>query len=254
MLNSYQLVQTTTDSKLLNLEKKFEPRKHEVLESCMLENRLAHSIIRNGRRWSESDICLKNRTINNLHLKYQFLQYKFHKNKSEELSSIKHEVLPLNHKLVELSEKYIHPNVFDDLVYVRSTIKKGRFGNIYSPSRWYMDSNYKKNSGLHLSDVVAQQYEIASTKSGFTDIFPSVLCRRYMANEYIKPFLSKYAVSIPRYRGKLITDRIINEFLSIPYNGKSTFHILKTFGLKVIDIDITEVSVYLHLSPDIVIP
>lgn len=206
----------------------------EFDESALLKNRLQHSIIRNGRRWSTAD-------INETEIKY-----------TEQVTA------------------QDEGNVwFTGSDFIKSTslkIKNGgsvlactripmvaNFQIEYAKSMWVITRAFKytKANDFFMSEIVRMQFKLASKKGGFEGILPSIICSKNVVNENSLIFIKKYKHLKLSFKGFKFTQEIVAEFLSLDGNGKSTRHILNTFRMQAIDIDINSESnsIYIHVRP-----
>lgn len=218
------------------IEERFYPSGYRYHEPLHLSYKIINSIARNGRRWSLSNASETFNTSLCASNLYGF--------ENKEIKSIT-KILCCNN---EMKGRFFSKLIIENPVrVVTSKPYDCCYENVYSKHAWFMVSNYKNNSSLHMSDVVKTQYVIASKNGGFYGQLPSMICRSNVVSRMGSDFINKYHKIVPYLSCEDKRD-IIREFLDIPGNGHSTRRILDDFNLEAIDIDVSPHSIYLHVK------
>lgn len=217
----------------LGLDYLFRDNVDKFDEPVLLKNRLQHSLIRNGRRWSTGD-------INETEIKY-----------TEQVTLQNNGIWFPGSTFIESTSF----NVNDDGSVSAHTLipEIADFLVVYSKSIWVIFRSFKYNKTTHffMSEVIRMQFKIASKIGGFEGTLPSIIGIKNIINTNASLFMEKHKhVALP-FKGAKKTKNLISEFLSLDGNGKSTAHILNSFEMQAIDIDIDSgsFSIYIHVTP-----
>lgn len=144
---------------------------------------------------------------------------------------------PLEQRLEFIEEEFEHE--FSDpytmkSVHIGEDGQRNFFENEFTPEQWTFKSNFK-NSPLDIfaSDVGIYQYQQVAEEYEFSGVLPSIIKRERVANRE----------TIGRLSGLENGSReMMDVFLNETPNGKSTWHLLKRFGLRALKVTIEPTS------------
>ena len=112
-----------------------------------------------------------------------------------------------------------------------------RFINTFTPTTWYLRSNFKSESiprnSFYLSNVVAMQYEKCFTENQWPFQLPETIHQCNICNKESDQLIRKYA-------GQHNSKQFMDDFLNTTVNGKSAVRIANSFDMDIYRLTVIE--------------